>query len=1243
LNTQLKSINSNTHSFSIMRWLLVGVFCFVMPQWVFSQCSLNIPNDGCKSELINFEYVTSSTVLTSNWNFGDGNSSSQNKPFHQYSATGTFTVTVNLILAGGGICTASKDITIHDLPTPLIAVSSESEYCLDINDIELIDSSTSGVSGGYIDSRVVLWGDGGRTVSNYPNINKRVSYQYNIPGTYDIDVELINNKGCKIKSKYQVTVLPVYIPSFQFSDEHILCDSVEVCLTNDSINNSNDLKSLKWIWGNGLDTVGFFQSICHKYSTSNTFIIELEATHKNGCKVKSTKFRNVVIPNLFLNPSMGKKRQCVSEKFTFIQAPRTNVTYYWKITDDSNNIVDAKVGSVFNGTYIVPGKYYVELRGQSGECSKFYYDSIEVVGILPFLKLLNNRQCENKDTVYFNAYLKMYGTKNFEVLWDFKDSLAPQCTTQVTGTNYECNYSKQVFARHKYDSQGCFQASFYVRDLDNGCTWREDVFITISTISTEDVSYKVKRKCVGTHGDFQFTFFAPECISDILVNYDSACNPDVFQDFTPKRNYGYVCNPSGWVTVGFKMVNGDAKIYRSNDTTDYYIDSSRVCILDFWKHNWFRLNPAPIALFTHANGICPPAASTILPSFVIQPNVTGAEIDWGDATKESFPIVPSNDSLGPYYHIYDKSGIFPIWMQFQTDSGCYDTWIDTIIVGHYSTFFYDPIVCPGKEITLVDEVRYFKNENAYWRSPSRRNLGYETILWDLGDGKGFSYDKPVPIVKFDKPGKYEIKLATKDINDCWDTLVNFISVTGINANIRPITKKIVCDDIIQFFDSSDLKQFFGLDSIVEYYWDFGDGKLASFLKNPFHYYSSYGNFTVTHGIKTLSGCSDTIRTTIFIGGPIPQFEIKDTVGCAPFTAEFINQSNAVTRYIWYYGDQSSTTYSTAKDSNVKFTYNLPGIYDIYLFGSDSVINPDNQNKIYYCSAWFPDSSTANPPLRRVVVLPKPSVDFDLDNDGCLNQALTLSSKADPLYTYFNWKVDNDSFTALNKDTSIWFQDTGVHVIRFTPTYDYNNEYDLGCFNEATKTINIHYLAAEYSFEKGLKCNDFNFTTLTKNPKEIEWKFGKGNTVFGTSNEFSPKFDFKTEKGYADVCLKITDSFGCVDEFCDTIKLEDNAFKLILPNVFTPGVDGKNDAFDIDIENYGYYKLTIYNRWGEIVYTSTQDGFGNDEINWNGGYMNSLNKLPNGAYFYLLETKELCDPEAQIQKITGTVTLIREQD
>ena len=62
-----------------------------------------------------------------------------------------------------------------------------------------------------------------------------------------------------------------------------------------------------------------------------------------------------------------------------------------------------------------------------------------------------------------------------------------------------------------------------------------------------------------------------------------------------------------------------------------------------------------------------------------------------------------------------------------------------------------------------------------------------------------------------------------------------------------------------------------------------------------------------------------------------------------------------------------------------------------------------------------------------------------------------------------------------------------------------------------------------------------------------------------------------------------------------------------------------------------------------MYQSLEDGKGKDEINWNGGYMNSLNKLPNGAYFYVLETKELCDPNAEIQKITGTVTLLREPE
>lgn len=107
-------------------------------------------------------------------------------------------------------------------------------------------------------------------------------------------------------------------------------------------------------------------------------------------------------------------------------------------------------------------------------------------------------------------------------------------------------------------------------------------------------------------------------------------------------------------------------------------------------------------------------------------------------------------------------------------------------------------------------------------------------------------------------------------------------------------------------------------------------------------------------------------------------------------------------------------------------------------------------------------------------------------------------------------------------------------------------------------------------------------------------------------------------------------------------------KLKIPNIFTPNGDGINDYFIIDNDNSGktndsntrggsneydsykplndYYlrtELTIFNRWGRIVYKSSD--YRND---WDGG------NLPDGTYFYVLE----CVGEQNSHRYQGSVTI-----
>lgn len=85
--------------------------------------------------------------------------------------------------------------------------------------------------------------------------------------------------------------------------------------------------------------------------------------------------------------------------------------------------------------------------------------------------------------------------------------------------------------------------------------------------------------------------------------------------------------------------------------------------------------------------------------------------------------------------------------------------------------------------------------------------------------------------------------------------------------------------------------------------------------------------------------------------------------------------------------------------------------------------------------------------------------------------------------------------------------------------------------------------------------------------------------------------------------------------------------LIIPNVFTPNGDGKNDTFFIPgLDTYSQNEITIINRWGNDVYEKK-----NYQNDWTG------NGLVEGTYFYVLKVLTLAG-DWNVYK--GYVTLIR---
>jgi len=88
---------------------------------------------------------------------------------------------------------------------------------------------------------------------------------------------------------------------------------------------------------------------------------------------------------------------------------------------------------------------------------------------------------------------------------------------------------------------------------------------------------------------------------------------------------------------------------------------------------------------------------------------------------------------------------------------------------------------------------------------------------------------------------------------------------------------------------------------------------------------------------------------------------------------------------------------------------------------------------------------------------------------------------------------------------------------------------------------------------------------------------------------------------------------------------DSTEAIIIPNVFSPNRDGKNDLFTAT-GNFKTLSIEIFNRWGEVIFKSKQTHEG-----WNGRTTTGT-ECPEGTYFYIINT------DAETYK--GTLTLIR---
>lgn len=211
--------------------------------------------------------------------------------------------------------------------------------------------------------------------------------------------------------------------------------------------------------------------------------------------------------------------------------------------------------------------------------------------------------------------------------------------------------------------------------------------------------------------------------------------------------------------------------------------------------------------------------------------------------------------------------------------------------------------------------------------------------WDFGDGspKAFT-DTPSISHTYLNVGEYRVMMVAIDSTKCFPRDTSYVTVkVGDNIaypSFRAVKLSPPCDTFRYRFDNTSVAPPGIPFKANTFTWDFGDGS-AKITTGPgpvFHTYAAAGTYVVRMTLEDTSYCNspETVIDTLRVAANVKAVFSTPPAGCAPYDAEFINQSVGGQQFIWDFGDGGTST-----DRNPTHTYLNPGTYVVRLTAIDS--------------------------------------------------------------------------------------------------------------------------------------------------------------------------------------------------------------------------------------------------------------------------------------------------------------------
>ncbi|MBS1654896.1 MAG: gliding motility-associated C-terminal domain-containing protein [Bacteroidetes bacterium] len=388
--------------------------------------------------------------------------------------------------------------------------------------------------------------------------------------------------------------------------------------------------------------------------------------------------------------------------------------------------------------------------------------------------------------------------------------------------------------------------------------------------------------------------------------------------------------------------------------------------------------------------------------------------------------------------------------------------------------------------------------------------------------------------------------------------------------------------------------------IANFYWDFGDGTTSTLANPPAHIYANPGLYNVKLAITGLDGCaSDTMRKTIAVGDkPVASFQVFDT--CANNTLRIVDHSTVnvtnIDQWVWVLDNFHVSGVPQPIFNNLD-----PGLHSLKLVVKSN----------YGC--------VSDTVIQDFFIKPVPLLDADFVN-GCINVPVNISGvQLDNATTIsqWNWQL-GDGANGLHQNMTHTYNNSGNYQLKLTA--DATN----GCISDTLeKTIFINKAIA-FAGNDTLVIPGIPFQLKGSGNGAFNWSPPTGLSDAEISN---PTVTISDDMTYT---LTVTTDEGCTEKDAVTIKVFKGS-AVYVPTGFTPNGDGLNDIlrpYLIGITQLDYF--SVYNRWGQLVYTTKTIGQG-----WDGRI--GGREATTGSFIWVLKAKDLL---GKIYQLKGSVTLIK---